>query len=318
MTSKPHIFDAIYFRVQKFAVRFSRRPVIGALTRAALRSQRNKDKDMAASIAYYSFLSLFPMILGLFAIAGQLIKAKDAQQLLTDYFVDLFPISSEVVVRNIESLVQLSGAIGAISVILLMWSAKQMVSAIRRSINNALGFSRPFANYLSPLRDFGLTLSIAVIVFLTLAITPLIEVLGEFQFGIFGDQWNTFFKVLSSRIARFLVSAVLIAAVYILVPFRRLTLREILPGVLLATSAIELGKELFSIYFTRISPLQPVYGSVSTVIATLIWLYFSARVILYGSELIAVLRITPDPVLSSGEDPHLHVGSGRKSTGGAE
>ncbi len=141
MTSRPHFFDAIYSGVQKVAVRLSRRPVIGALTRAALRSQRNKDKDMAASIAYYTFLSLFPMILGLFAIAGQLIKAKDAQQRLIDYFVDLFPISSDSVVRNIESLVQLRGAMGAVSVVLLMWSAKKMVSAIRRSINNALGFT---------------------------------------------------------------------------------------------------------------------------------------------------------------------------------
>ena len=72
--------------------------------------------------------------------------------------------------------------------------------------------------------------------------------------------------------------------------------------LLLATFAIELGKELFSIYITQISPLQPVYGSVSTVIATLIWLYFSARVLLYGGELIAVLRIRRDPGLSSGED----------------
>ena len=70
----------------------------------------------------------------------------------------------------------------------------------------------------------------------------------------------------------------------------------------MTTIAIELGKELYSVYVTQISPLQPVYGSVSTVIATLIWLYFSARVILYGSELIAVLRIRSDPVLSPGED----------------
>jgi membrane protein len=302
MTSKPHFLDAIYSRVQKIAVRLSRRPAIGALTRAALRSARNKDKDMAASIAYYAFLSLFPMILGLFAIAGQLVQARDAQERLTDFFVGLFPISSDSVARNIESLVQLRGPMGALSVILLLWSAKKMVSAIRRSINNALGFSRPFARYLGALRDFGLTLSITVIVFLTLAITPLIEVLGEFQFEFVGDDWNSFFRIVSSRITRLLASATLITAVYLLVPFKRLTLREIVPGVLLATFAIELGKELFSIYITQISPLQPVYGSVSTVIATLIWLYFSARVLLYGSELIAVLRASPDLKVNPAHD----------------
>ena len=126
---------------------------------------------------------------------------------------------------------------------------------------------------------------------LTVARSDLAEVLGEFQFGVFSDKWNAFFEVVSGRIARVLASATLVVAVYLLVPFKRLTLREIAPAVFLVTCAIELGKEVFSIYVTKVSPLQPVYGSVSTVIATLIWLYFSARVLLFGSELIAVLRI---------------------------
>ncbi len=302
MAARTHLFEAVYTSLQRFAKRLSKRPVISALTRATLRGQKNKQKDMAASIAYFTFLSLFPMILGLFAIAGQLLKAEEAQERLTEFFINLFPVSSDYVESNIESLVHLRGAMGVLSVVLLMWSAKKMVSAIRRSINEALGFSRPFALYLSPLRDFGLTLGIAVIVFLTLTVTPIIEVLSKFELSFFSDQWNAFFNVVSSLLGRFIGSAILIAAIYLMVPFRRLTLGDIIPGVLFATLAIEFGKELFSIYITQVSPLQPVYGSVSTVIATLIWLYFSARILLFGSELIAVLRMTPDSKSSLPEE----------------
>jgi len=53
---------------------------------------------------------------------------------------------------------------------------------------------------------------------------------------------------------------------------------------------IELGKELFVLYVGNVSRYDAVYGSLSSIIVLLIWLYFSARVILYGTEVIGVCR----------------------------
>ena len=81
---------------------------------------------------------------------------------------------------------------------------------------------------------------------------------------------------------------------YLLIPFQRLTLRELAPGILIATVVIELGKGLFSYYVSNVSPYDAIYGSISSIIALVVWLYFSARVLLYGTELIAVLRESPN------------------------
>jgi membrane protein len=57
-----------------------------------------------------------------------------------------------------------------------------------------------------------------------------------------------------------------------------------------AALLIEMGKELFVLYVENISRYDAVYGSVSSIIVLLIWFYFSARAVLYGTELISVYR----------------------------
>ena len=73
-------------------------------------------------------------------------------------------------------------------------------------------------------------------------------------------------------------------------PYERLSWREILPGALFAAFLFELGKTGFVFYLDNVAHLEAVYGSVSSIIALLLWLYFSARVLLLGSEIIAVYR----------------------------
>ena len=65
---------------------------------------------------------------------------------------------------------------------------------------------------------------------------------------------------------------------------------DLWPGILVATTAIELGKEAFALYVANASSYDAVYGSLSSIIVLIIWLYFSARVILYGTEVISVCR----------------------------
>jgi len=187
------------------------RPYVGILARASDKGLENQGKDTAASIAYYTLLSLFPLILGLVSIGGFFLKSEVTQLRVNELIVKVLPVSAEFVTQNIESLVRIRGAAGVTSVIVLMWSASKMVGALSRAINRALGMQRNFAIYLSSLRYLALTLVVAMLVLLTLAVAP--------------------------------------AANY-----------------------------------------NAVYGSVSSIIVLLIWLYFSARVVLFGAEVISVNR----------------------------
>ncbi len=58
-------------------------PYVGILVRASDKGLENQGKDSAASIAYYTLLSLFPMILGLVSIGGFFLKSEVIQLRVT-------------------------------------------------------------------------------------------------------------------------------------------------------------------------------------------------------------------------------------------
>lgn len=285
-----HGLDSLSDRVDTWVERSSRIPYLGILIRAGLKGSNDLSKDMSASIAYFTFLSLFPMVLGLFAIGGYFLESEDAQAQIIQFLSQVLPQSLDFVTRNIETLIRLRGAVGIASALVLMWSASKMVAALSRGINNALAFERPYASYLSLLRNFGLTLTVAIFVFATIAIAPLVEVIDQLRIEFIGGRWNSAFKVISSHAAGLAVSGILLSAIYRRVPYHRVDWKSLFPGIVVAALAIEAGKDLFALYVGNLSRFDAVYGSVSSMIVLLIWLYFSARVVIYGAEVISVYR----------------------------
>jgi membrane protein len=265
-------------------------PYVGILVRAGDKGLENQGKDSAASIAYYTLLSLFPMILGLVSIGGFFLKSEVIQLRVNSLIVETLPVSAEYVTRTIESLVRARGAAGITSVIVLMWSASKMVGAMSRSINRALGMRRNYAIYLSSLRYFALTLIVAVLILLTLAVAPAAELLSELELELIGKRWNTVLDVIANRTVGLLATGLMVGAVYALLPYQKVPWRDLLPGLLVAAVLIESGKALFVWYMETAANYSAVYGSVSSIIVLLIWLYFSARVVLFGAEVINVSR----------------------------
>jgi len=275
-------------------------PVIGLLVRAGLKGQQDGAKDMAASMAFFSFLSLFPLILGLIAIGGFFLKSEEIQTRLHELIINIFPVSADFVTGNIDSLVRLRGAASIASVLVLMWSASKMVAALSRGINKALELDRPYAFYLSRLRNVGLTLLVSIVVFGAIAIAPAAEILADMRPEALGSRWIVFFELIAGQFVGFAITFLMLGIIYTMIPFERLKWTEMLPGLLTATCAIELGKGAFGYYYANVSSYDLIYGSVSSVIVLLLWLYFCSRVVLYGTEVICVYRQSRET--ESGED----------------
>ena len=263
-------------------------PYLGKLVRAASKGHADRSKDMAASIAYFTFLSLFPLILGLVSLGGYFLQSDDMQLRVNALIVELLPASAGFVTDITDSLVRIRSAAGITSILTLIWSASKMVGALSRAINLALGQKRNYAIYLSSVRNFFLTLVGTMLILLALAISPLLEILADLQLEIIGERWNSIIRVIAGRTAGVLTTLLLVGFVYGLVPHQRLALSSLAPGMLVAGLLIEAGKYFFTWYVETASDYSAVYGSVSSIIVLLIWLYFGARVLLYGAEIISV------------------------------
>jgi membrane protein len=165
-----------------------------------------------------------------------------------------------------------------------------MFGALSRGINRALGLARPHPSYFSPLRYFLLTLTVSMLLFLSMAVPTGVELLAQLDMSSLGDGVDKLLTIADGHLTSYLFVFVIIAALYCLVPYERPSWREVLPGSLLVAFLFELGKAGFVFYRENVTHLKTVYGSVSSIIVLLLWLYFSGRVLLFGAELIAVVR----------------------------
>ena len=207
---------------------------------------------------------------------------------LVQLIVEVIPTSGEYVEAMTDSVVRIRGAAGLTSVLILIWSAKKMFGALSRTINRALGQKRNYEIYLSSLRNFGLTLVVSILIILALAISPLLEALDQLRPAFIGARGIEILDVVAGRTTSVLVTVLLVGTIYTLIPHHRLSFREILPGLVTATILIEGGKSFFGWYISTSTKYSAIYGSMSSIIVLLIWLYFSALIVIYGAEVIAV------------------------------
>jgi membrane protein len=271
-------------KISQFKTTASEVPMLGILVRAGLRAAKRHEKDMAASIAFFSFLSLFPLALGLIAIASTVLKSEKSRQQVIEGITAFFPVGADFVTQNIESLLRLRGAAGLASILVLFWSAKKMVGAISRGINSALDLKRSHAIYLSPLRNFGLVLVISLLMYATVAISPMADLVSGLELDFLGERWSDLISLIGGQVIGLASTGVMIGISYTLMPYHRPGWRKVWPGLVTATLLIEVGKKAFVYYVDNISGMDAIYGSITSIIVLMLWLYYFGLVILYGAE----------------------------------
>ena len=264
-----------------------RLPVIGLLVRAVLKDHQDHAKDMEASITYFSFFSLFPLLLGVIAGASSFLDSDEVRTRLYRLLADVLPGSSGFVRDNIEALTRLRGAAGVASVAGLLWSASKMFGAVSRGGNHALGAERNLPFFLSPLRHFLLAITVSGLLFLAMAIPTAMEFLSQLDLGRFV---NNLLGFAGGHVTSTVFVFAILCLLYRFVPYERQSWRDVVPGAVFAALLLELGKTGFVSYIDNVAHLEAVYGSVSSIIVLLLWLYLSARLLLLGSEIIAVRR----------------------------
>ena len=263
-------------------------PYVGVLVRAYLESRHHFNKDMSASVAYFSFLSIFPLVLGIISVGSLFLDSSEVRLRLDNFITEAVPGGATLIIENIDTIIRLRGPVGAISVGVLLWSASKMVGAMTRGVNFALGQKRNYAFFLSPLRNFGITVTVSVLLLVAMSVLPAAEILSDVDLGWPSEAVRGFLDVIAGSVASFVITFGVLWSVYLLLPYKRPSWSALWPGTLVAAVLFDLGRRGFLLYVGNASRFDAVYGSLSSIIVLLIWLYFSARFLLYGSEVIAV------------------------------
>ena len=240
---------------------------------------------MAAQLAYYFFLSLFPALLIIVALTG-FFPANALDQILS-WLGSFTPPEVLQIMRGQIRQIAASGHVGLLTfgVLGALWSSSSAMTAAIDTLNRAYGIKEARPWWKIQLLAVGLTivLSIFVLVSFTLVVAgpELAERIAAFA-GL-GAAFEWTWKIVQWPVV-FLLISLGFQLVYYFAPDAEQRWSWVRPGARLATAlwlAISLG---FRFYVTHFGQYNKTYGAIGAVIVLLLWFYLSGLVLLVGAE----------------------------------
>jgi membrane protein len=255
---------------------------------------------MAASIAFYAAFSLAPTLVMVIAVAGWFFGAEAARGELFDHIHGLLGDQAAAGVQTIVENAHHSGSAGGVAAIISLATLVIGASATFSSLNSALNIVWPYTGPRSSsvialvrvrLISFGLVLGVAFLLIVSLVLDTVITFIGKW---LWGDSPYVVIGNLMQLGVGLLVLAFAFAGLLKFLPDARVRWRDALVGGIVAAVLFSAGKKLFALYLAH-AGMATSFGAAGSLAVLLMWLYFSAAVLLLGAEFSAARGRMHDP-----------------------
>lgn len=239
---------------------------------------------MAAGVAYYAFLSLFPLLLGATVILSFFVDSENVENSISTFSNQYIPGSTDLVVTNIEAVLRLRGAFGVVAILGLLWSGSAIFGAINRAVNRAWDVRRDRPVYIGKPRQLLMAIAFGGLFLLSLSAASAARLASELT-GL-GDLYDQFSRFVLQGISLALTFAIFLL-IYKFMPNTKTYWRYIWSGALVGAILFEIAKNVFIIYLDNFANFENVYGALAPVLGLLFWAYISSLILIFGAELAA-------------------------------
>jgi membrane protein len=254
---------------------------------AAQQWTAHKDSRLGAALAYYSIFSIGPLIVIAIAVAGFLFGQDAVRGQVAATLKDLL---GETGARAIDGM--LAGAsqphqgliASIIGIITLIFAAIGVVVQLKDALNTVWevepapgkgiwGFTRSYILSVAGVLSLGFLLMISMLVTTALAAAGkyLAPYLPEAAFHVV------------SILVSFAVVSLLFAMMFKWLPDAKIAWHDVWIGAVVTAALFEIGKFLIGVYIGK-QGLESTYGAAASIVVVLIWVYYSAQIVLLGAE----------------------------------
>jgi membrane protein len=255
--------------------------------------QRDDAMGLAAQLAYFLILALFPFILVLVSLMSLVGNPELASKVL-GYFQQVMPGEAYELIKTYTGDV-ISGErpapyLFSFGILFTLWTASGAFTALINALNRAYDVqeTRPFwkVRGIAILMTLGLSVLVLVGVLLLIVGEPIGRAIAEI-FGL-GELFELVWNIVRWPVALFFM-VFTVALLYYFAPDVDQPFRWITPGGLIGVLLWVLASAAFSFYVNNFGTYNKTYGSIGVVIILLLYLYISSLTILFGAELNATL-----------------------------
>ena len=246
---------------------------------------------LGASVAFYTLLSLAPVIVIAVAVAAVVYGQEAAQGRLASAIRGM---AGTEVARTIQEIIRgayqpRTGVIATLlGLVTLVFGASSVFVELHDAMNTIWHVSPPLdrtnaATVIRLIRNrfysFATVLGAGFLLLVSLVL----------------NAWIAAMRISVPRAATFIMSylviAVLFASLYKIVPDVRLKWRDVAPGAMIASLLFMIGKQFMGLYFAH-TRLGSAYSAAGSPIVVLLWVYYSAQIFFWGAEFSKVYKET--------------------------
>lgn len=262
--------------------------VIGVITGSVSDFFRDNCMNLSAAIAFHTLLSLFPLLFIVVSIYAGVMGDTGGLHTYTIKFLKTFvPGLDQEIAKELRSLVAHRN-LGYVGFFLFIWLSSQVFLSLEYAIN--LIFRTPAHRHF--LYSTLLSVVMIILAFLLFAVSFAMTSFAKYlkSHPLVIGKWNLAGMLAGSILFKFIIPFILIviayAVIYKMLPHARVSWRNAFIGAGITAILWEAAKHLFTWYAAESLTLGSIYGSLSTIILFLLWIFYSAAILLFGAEIV--------------------------------
>jgi membrane protein len=252
------------------------------------RAYRENITGLAAMVAYNLALALFPFVLLVLFIFGQVIDNADVRESVIRDLQQIFPAAEQDSLSGVLDRIRASSAtIGVVAAIAAIWIGASFWGAMDTAFCRI--YHVECRGWVEQKR-FALVMLLVVILFLAASVViPIAEgVLASSTDDLpFGLEQVGVVRTVGVLFAALVLSFGVCALIYYFVPKGHVPWRGVWPGALFVTATTAIGNAIFPVYLSQ-SNIDRLGGALGFILVALIWFYFVSLALMAGAVINAL------------------------------
>jgi membrane protein len=239
---------------------------------------------LSSGIAFNILINLIPFIMLLLALVGAyLYNDQEVLNHIRAYFREVAPALDPKIMGNLMDLIQNHRIVGILGFVGLLWFSTWVFGSLRIALNIVFRVEKSQGM----LRGIGVDLLMILLVGTLLLVSMILSSVVTFLQGYQGQipvaigptiQW------ILKYLLPFFLTYCMFFLIYKIIPDKRVHFKSALQGALFTGLLWELAKHLFAWYVVHLAEYSIFYGSLSTLVIFVLWVYYSSTILVVGGE----------------------------------
>lgn len=243
-----------------------------------------------AALAFYTLFSMTPILVLAITVAGYVFGAEAAQGEIVAQVQGLVGVNGAQAIQALLAGARdpVSGMVATlVASVLLLLGATTVFTELKGSLDELWGVSKTshhsafFVLLKTRLLSFGMVLVLAFLLLVSLVVSAVLAILEDYAHGILGSSAAVL--ATTSSFISFGVIACMFAVIYKTLPDAPLSWRDVWIGAAFTAGLFSLGKYVIGLYLGT-SGVASSFGAAGSLIALLLWVYYSAQIFFLGAE----------------------------------